>query len=266
VQLGGAVLIFLKPATIMKNVSRKQGMVLCLLLCFPFVGAVGTANPIALNIIFGIITWLAIYILLLCELSLVLNCTAIMRTGILLVTCFMYSQFYFGHVLMPYGNIYYPDGIAVALTKQTVPTAIGAPPTMLLLDEANHNFIEETRSILQHNGFKTGDDIIGLFDMPGLVFAVGGKSPGCPWYFSAPSKAEANSYFLKAVAPKRIRSAFVITKGDGVKATVLLQQAGLNFPEGYILAGSMMTPYTKEKIDIWKTVPGSSNGVDGRTD
>jgi hypothetical protein len=143
----------------------------------------------------------------------------------------------------------------VALTEQKVPTAVGAPPTTILLDEASHTFIEETRSSLQHSGFRAGDDIIALFDMPGLVFAVGGTSPGSPWYFGVPSKTEANSYFLKAVAPLRAKAAFIMTKGDPGKATLLLQQAKLNFPSGYVLVGSVMTPYTKEKIDIWRTAP-----------
>ena len=48
----------------------------------------------------------------------------------------------------------------------------------------------------KENDFENGDDILALFDMPGLVYAVGGRSPGRPWYFGSLKTMEQNEYFL----------------------------------------------------------------------
>lgn len=44
-------------------------------------------------------------------------------------------------------------------------------------------YLQQTKYILNKCNFKNGDNIIALYDLPGLVYALNGRSYSCPWYF-----------------------------------------------------------------------------------
>jgi hypothetical protein len=260
IHLLGSIIVLDKLSSLNWRVFKKWFLVGLLFLAFPLVGAIGTTNLIILNAFINLITLFAICIILLYELSLLWNCLGILRVGMLILSGFICSQIIYGYVVMPYGNGYYPSGVAVPLSNQTTLTTFGFPANTLLLDEPNHNFINQTRSILQNSGFSVGDDIIGLFDMPGLIFAVGGNSLGRPWYFSTPPQMDLDVHFLQTADPERVKTAFLMTKGDQLIAERVLRRAGVEFPEKYLLMETAITPYTKETIYFWKPVIKGKKG------
>ncbi len=169
------------------------------------------------------------------------------RLGTTLLCAVALAQFFHGFVEAPYRS---PGG----LRAQTEPTLIGVPATTLRLDPATHAFIAAVQVQLISNGFKPGDDIFAFFNLPGVVFAVGGVSPGHPWYFAGDqSSLDADARRIAAVSPLRRAQAFVITNGNVASFLPQLNQAGVNFPSGYIHCGEpLKNPLTNELVELWR--------------
>ncbi len=217
-----------------------------LLVTLPFAGAFGTTNPIYLNAGFQASCWAAAVILLLVIIAQQFGVPMAVPIAILPIAIFATAQFINGDVLHPYG-------LRTNLFGQNTPTAVGSPSTSLLLDAPTSHFIQNTRQILEANGFKPGDDIFAFFNLPGLVFAVGGRSPIIPWYFGriyAGNTIE-ESYMQMAGAERR-RHAWVITQADATIFHEHYLRGGLNFPNGYEVIGDLTSPATAMDIKIWK--------------
>lgn len=79
---------------------------------------------------------------------------------------------------------------------------VGAGPEsgQLLLDEPTADLVRELDHAMRLRDFQAGNPILALTDMPGLVYLLGGKSPGVPWYFGmSPRLAGPNGEFTKFV-------------------------------------------------------------------
>jgi hypothetical protein len=217
-----------------------------MLIMLPFAGAFGTTNPIYLNAGFQAACWAAALILLLVVVSRQCGVSALVPVALLPIGVFATAQFFNGHVLHPYG-------LRTDLFGQNTPTAVGSPSTSLLLDAPTSHFIQNTRQILEANGFKPGDDIFAFFNLPGLVFAVGGRSPIIPWYFGRiyAGNTMEESYMQMAGSERR-RHAWVITQADASIFHEHYLRGGLDFPNGYEVIGDLTSPATAMDIKIWK--------------
>jgi hypothetical protein len=220
---------------------------LVLLALLPFVGSFGTSNNINTNVVYQLAPWLALIALLLAWLAHAWQARWLPPIGVALIAALTLSQFVSGYVLNPYRI---PGG----RLAQTIPTAIGYPVTMLRLDQASHAFVEEARRQLRQNGFKTGDDIFAFFNLPGLVFAMGGVSPGHPWYFAGDARSlELDDMRVCSVPSERRSRAFIVRNGDWAAFLPDLRKHGLAFPEAYQRCGPNLTnPLTGEAVEIWK--------------
>jgi hypothetical protein len=130
---------------------------------------------------------------------------------------------------------------------------VGSPGTALLLDDENSRFLNETRQLLEAHAFQPGDDVFAFFNMPGLVYAVGGRSPVIPWYFGriyVGNGVEAS--YMQAAGADRRQRAFLITQDDLFRFRDHFHQGGIDFPEGYELIGSLVNPNTALPVKIWK--------------
>ena len=65
----------------------------------------------------------------------------------------------------------------------------------LEVDEGTKRLVEDTRDLLDRNGFRPGDPVLAFYDLPGLVFLLGGRSPETPWFFRG-----ADSLTVRAIA------------------------------------------------------------------
>ena len=50
----------------------------------------------------------------------------------------------------------------------------------------------------------------------------------------------------------RKNRAFILQQGDISETLPFLRNAGLNFPEQYILCGEVVSPYTVQRVKIWR--------------
>jgi hypothetical protein len=247
----GLSLWFLRDQRAGRNLNAAKPLILANLVLgtLPFAGALGTGNPIFYNIVFYMTPWFGLFLLLLLFISKLHRSDAILLGGMLTITIFISTQVISAGLFAPYR-------LNTGVWDQTRATEIGHPPTILKLDPETKQFFNRIRLMAQEYGFKPGDDVLGFFDMPGVVFALGGRSPGTPWYPGCGYKG-ARAFAEKAlflVPPERLKRAFILETSDSAKCMPDLAKFGINFPGDYILCGELTIPYpwTKETVRFWK--------------
>jgi hypothetical protein len=158
-----------------------------------------------------------------------------------LVVGLSFSQFVTGFVLTPYRT--------APKWTQTVPVEVGVPPTILNLDPASAECIEKTKAALADAGFKPGDDILALYGLPGLVYAVGGVSPERPWFFDSEGSSEDanNLRALRRIPKKRISNAYILLKDNDSRAFNQLLESEIAFPRLYKQIGLINFKYKNQK-------------------
>jgi hypothetical protein len=217
-----------------------------ILALLPFAGSFGTSNDINDNLIYQLAPWLALIALLLAWLAHSWQARWLPAVGIIGVSVVTLGQFANGYIFHPYRV---PGG----RLAQTIRTSVGYPATTLRLDVGSHDLIEGARSQLRSKGFKPGDDIFAFFNLPGLVFALGGVSPGYPWYFSG----DENSLALDAmrvnwVLALRRSQAFIILNRKPDAPPPPWSAMYMDFPQAYEPCGPpLLNPLTGETIEVW---------------
>ncbi|HEX2852171.1 MAG TPA: hypothetical protein VHO24_02955 [Opitutaceae bacterium] len=213
----------------------------------PYIGSFGTTNFIHTNCLYQMSPWFVLAALLLLEVDRIWNTPWPSRLGLSVLVTVACSQFYLGYWQTPYR-------VAGSRSEQRVPTTIGQPATTLLLDPRTHTFVVESRRLLHEQGFKPGDDLLVFFNLPGFVFAMGGQSPGHPWYFQGSQRSlDLDLMRLRFIDPARLRRAAIVCNDAGEEYLTLLRAAGLNFPQDYQrITPPMISPFTGVPFEIWK--------------
>jgi hypothetical protein len=247
----GLSLWFVREKRMGRNSNDHGSLILAsfVLGTLPLAGAIGTGNPIFYNTVLNMGPWFGLLLILLFVTSQLHQSKTILLVGILTILTFATSQVVSAGVFAPYR-------LRTALWAQTQATEIGHPRTILKLDSEARDFFNRIREMAHEHGFKPGDDVLGFFDLPGVVFALGGRSPGSPWYLGCGYKG-ARAYaekILSLVPPERLKRAFILETSDSAKCLPDLAKLGVNFPGDYILCGELMIPYpwTKETVRLWK--------------
>jgi hypothetical protein len=91
-------------------------------------------------------------------------------------------------------------------------------------------------------GFRPGDDIIAVSYMPGLVFALGGRSPGHPTFLVWTEKfLRYSKQALQFSEVARCKKALLLVSKDATESWLkdLLNSGGLDFPAGYQRVGTV---------------------------
>lgn len=231
--LGGVVLVAYGRS--IRQLGMKRGIVLFFLLGAPLAGSLGTSNPIYNVIQFYAAPWFALILALLW----LLVRREFVTDGLVRVVCLAVCAYATSNVMQ--GSWRQPAQIKPrAMATQSVPTPVGNPSVTMLLDADTSRIITEIRAAAFAHGFKAGDDIIAFKEIPGLVFAVGGRSPGHPVFPCC--RAGANEYAAIALSfadPQRLKNAFLLLDVDPQpNVRNLLGVAGLNFPSGYDLVAT----------------------------
>jgi hypothetical protein len=108
----------------------------------------------------------------------------------------------------------------------------------LRVDSATKKLLEDLHRQMTAAGFEPGDPVIALDFMPGLVYAVGGRSPGFPFFaFDKPAQ---NCWAIERAG--RDELPFLILGQD----MSLEQHACIRafaFPEDFRLVGALRNPY-----------------------
>ncbi len=238
------------PAASRQRMSGGQPLLKLLvwgiLMTVPFAGAYGSTTSVYLNGALYSICWLAAALLAVAELMRVWGTRLIFPAVAVPMAVYAVAQLVHGQIIMPY---MYPR----PLWENTVPTAIGAEGNELLVDPDTSQVITTTREILTRHGFKAGDDIFCFFNVPGLVYAVGGRSPVIPWYFGRIYVGNpVEEYHMQAAGPERRANAWIITQADVEQFREHFVRGGINFPEGYEQIGTLKNHQSGLPLGIWK--------------
>lgn len=151
-----------------------------------------------------------------------------------------------GHFLRPYMN-------QPALWRQDVPVAVGHPATTLKLDASTARFLGDVRGTLERHGYRPGDDVFGFFNLPGVIFVIGARQPGAPWYFGTWYHGDdTDGGKIRAVDLERRQRAWIITQADVTHFRREFLNCGIDFPDAYQKIGQTVNPTTGLEIGIWK--------------
>jgi len=227
--------------------SWRAVIALVVLALLPFVGSFGTSNDISSNTVYQMAPWLTLITLLLAWLSHSWQARWLPAVGVVCISVLTFGQFINGYVFNPYRV---PGG----RLAQTTPTSIGVPSSTLRIDPGSHDLVEGVRSQLMSHGFKPGDDIFAFFNLPGLVFSLGGVSPGYPWYFSGNDESLALDAMRANWVPAQRRfRAFVILNRRPEDPPPPWQAMYMDFPNAYEPCGpALRNPLTGEVVEVWK--------------
>jgi hypothetical protein len=235
-----------RTAGIKTDDARQKAAWIIVMLALPLISSFGSTNTVYVSALHETVFWAA-------GLLLVSDCIATafsapwFRPAVaVLVSIAAAGQVFSGHFLRPY--MYQPS-----LWKQTRPVETGFPPTKLRIDPDLAGFLLHIRAALNANGYKPGDDVFGFFNLPGVVFAVGAKEPGAPWYFGTWYHQEnVDEIKLERVPLKRRQAAWIVTQADVRQFRPEFIKSGIDFPDSYTKIAQTINPVTGLEIGIWK--------------
>jgi hypothetical protein len=211
--------------------DRGRAIVFLLLAGGAGAAAFGTGNPIYINLMLALGSWFALLVLVARYAS--AKVAWLGDVAILLVLAFSAVQIVGGTATEPYG-------LHDKLLRQTESTSIGSPATNLSLDAETHRLIVELTRLAHDSGFRDGDDMLAFYNMPGLVFALGGRSPGLPWFTSGLSGSNAvNEMGLEAAGVDRVSRAFILQTPESDAWLRTLSPLGIDFPGRYVYCGTV---------------------------
>ena len=210
----------------------------------PFVTAAGTTHKIFINALLHAAPLFAAIVLLASSLDKDLRKPFFVPTACVLLTALGFSQFFSGFVLTPYRT--------EPKWKQTVPVEVGVPGTVLKVDPASAECIEKAKAILVEAGFQPGDDILALYGLPGLVYAVGGVSPEKPWFFNDHGSLgdEANLRALKRIPLGRIKESYLFITDEDERVVRQLFECGVDLDRDFESLGKVVAPFKVRKVEI----------------
>jgi len=161
--------------------SNEKYLVILYLLIMPFVGAFGTNTGLIEKSVDSLPLWFAVMVILMYEfldrelipLRYRKNIIGVFVTFIAVITSI---QIIYGYVLHPYH-------LRENLLYQKYEVKNSERLKGIKLDYKTSEFFETLSAVVNNNsGFQYQDPVIGLFDIPGIVYALGGLSPGQAWF------------------------------------------------------------------------------------
>jgi hypothetical protein len=223
-------------------------LVVAMLFVLPFGGAMGTGNPLEYTMRYTLAPWFVLFALALGRFSAPARTRWAVPAGLAVLTLF-------STVYLIKGPLDAPYRLLTDLRGQTIDTAIGDSGTVLKIDPELHDFITSLRRVADETGFKPGDDVIALFEMPGVVYALGGRSPSLPWWTSGyEGSRTAMARAIEVAGRERVRRAYILQTASSTAWLESLAGRGIDFPADYELGGTLTIPFswTKEEVKWWR--------------
>ena len=228
------------------QVTPQQAAWVIILLVLPLIGSFGSTNTVYVAALHETVFWAAGLLLVADPIAAAFSSPWFRPGMAVLISVAAAGQVFSGHFLRPY--MYQPS-----LWKQTESVEIGFPATRLKIDPALAGFIREVRTALDANGYKPGEDVFGFFNVPGVIFAIGAREPGAPWYFGTwYHQDNVDEMKLERVPLKRRQDAWIVTQADVRQFRPQFLKCGIDFPDGYKKIAQTTNPTTGLEIGIWK--------------
>jgi hypothetical protein len=228
--------------------SRAVLVLVVTLFAIPFVCAIGSAVNWAMSLFSYLPAWIMLVIVLWQYIGQQIGMRVwpgIVQYGIITGSFLIFFQ------LFLYPN-YLPHGMAASMFEQTEQAVAY---DQVKLDAPTAKFVTETEQLLTSNGFKPGNYLLALYDLPGLVYLMQGYSPQVPWYFGENTRAtvkEAVDNTCWHINEMSETNVFVV-KPVTVHPDVAncLSSSKLNFPTNYLMAGTVYNTYCKCEMEVW---------------
>ena len=231
----------LTPAFI--NINANKLILLLLLFITPFLGAFGTANSLFLNVLIHIAPWFVIIIILLIELSSQIKNTSSLSLLLLLPSCITFSQIGHGCLFEPFNS---PGFFKTTEKIDELPAIKG-----IYVDKNLKKSLLELNSLLRQNKFKDGYPIFG-YSIPGIVYALGGISPGMPYYFN---KEPRDSISMNRFKYNNNAPVIMINDDNEIDKVLLatMKTKSIFYPEEYFFVGEVefCSPYFKKILKVY---------------
>lgn len=254
------IILFLLSILISINIAKKsiniwqrirypnKNMILLLLLITPFLGVVGTANTIFLNMLLHLAPWFALIILLLSELSKHYRSMFILSIFIILPGIVTVSQIIDGNLFTPYYSVFNEN--KSDFFKQT--ESVTELPLLdgVMVDNKTKTFLITLHSILNKNNYKKKYPIICVY-MAGVVYLMEGISPGGPFYNNWDNLADSTTFstydkqnlppIILASDTEPLRKQFIHS----------MLNNGIVFPDDYIVKDEVYYPNTNSILKVY---------------
>ncbi|MDF3860169.1 hypothetical protein P3W70_17565 [Achromobacter denitrificans] len=239
-------LVLFRCKTTTANKRKNVWLTILVLSAMPFAGSVGTSNPIYNVIVFYAAPWFCVIFMLLVLIH--REEPKFVGPIVLPMSIFVIGAYASSQVVQ--GSIFQPAQLKPHnMLEQTVATQVGEPPVVLKLDPGTHELVAQLSEAAMSLGFVRGGDIIAFSELPSLVYALGGRSPGHP-VFPCCLSAEKNDYSKMALtfAPRERLEKSLILLGETKLADVseILNSIGLRFPENYHPPLIVTAPWGRE--------------------
>lgn len=200
----------------------------------PFLAAAGTYNDLRINLVMDAAPWFGLLILVLAIPRPVCLPVWVMPLLLLLPIGLAAEQTVWGTLRVPYCQ----SGPATTQDTQLVMAGVHGS---LLLDASTVAGLHRLDNVLVQAGFRAGDPLLAFHDMPGLVYLLGGVSPGAPWYFSGID--ERNCHAMQISRQPLTRAYVLLSDSMTTYTKACMRNCGLHFPDNYKLVGIVPHPY-----------------------
>jgi hypothetical protein len=232
---------------------------LFVLVFLPVFVVFGTGNPIFYVTNFGLISPYAVLVVVGERVDAVLHnhlvsCLVMVLCGGI-ATCHLFWSYIWRPYRIP------------RLTWQTFPVTFGPNVGRLFLDKDMAAFIRDVRSTLDREGFTANNSILAYESMPGLIFAVGGKSPVFPWLQDQIFRGGDGHVISRAnisdLDLDTRRGCWIFLSRDSIgveKFLKTLEELGLSLPGTHRLCLTLSNPWQENlRTEIW--APTTAQGV-----
>lgn len=222
-------------------------IVLWLLIMLPLVLATGTSNDIFTVATFSNVTWLLTCIVI----AFWFPTSILLRSSIALIITF---GIWGTHHKIIDGYINKPYRLSTKLSKMKY--RVNGLPRLdeLLVDRTTAKYLRELRDIKNEARIKDGTTFLGIWDLPGEIFALGGISPGEPWYIDQlhERNIENINYSCKTGQIDKEKPPILLLSDQlPIEYSDALKKCGINFPDKYRLAGTATSPVTLKETKMF---------------
>lgn len=228
------------------NLKINENLVVFLLIITPFIGAVGTANPIFLNSLAHSATWFGVIVILSIHLSKFIKSKIVISIFILIPSVITTTQIIDGNLNVPYYSLFNKNKSNFFQQNAQInnmPLIEG-----IYVDVKTKKFLTELNFVLKENNYRKGYPLLG-FHIPGVIYLLEGISPGVPYYFNKDRDSKAfDSFKIENNAP-----IILVTKEQPINDQLLriMETKGIIFPEDYILKGEVYFPNTNSLLKVY---------------
>lgn len=233
--------------TLFSSARRNIGLLIMLLL--PFLLIFGSDSSFSYSIPLYLLPWFGVIFILIRHLPGKALQVSTLATLVLLAE----AQFLAGYLYYPWRWV--ENRLAQTETLRDVKGLEG-----IQVDKPTRRFIEESQAIVNLLPATNRKWMIGFYELPGIVYALGGKSPGLPWYsMNKHEQMHVCKSLKEASATVDLKRTMLLMQDEiHPRLQPCATELGLE-TKNYRKAGEVYNPYSKKPIAFYVRPEASSH-------